>query len=218
MIVAIDGPSGTGKSTVAKRVTEALGFVYFNTGAMYRCLALFLSEQGIDIEDIDQVKKALSSFVFDIKKRDNDDRYLVNGEDVTEQLYQEKISRLASLISAHQEVRTHLLPVQRSFGESHDAVFEGRDIGTVVFPHAELKIFLTARPEVRAQRRTDQLVEKYPDVKHDYAKILEEIEARDERDTTRAVAPLKKADDATIVDTSDMSIDEVVSKIVELAS
>lgn len=216
MIIAIDGPSGTGKSTIAQLVAHRLGFVYFNTGAMYRSLAFYVSEKGVDPHDAEEVIVLLDTFVFDIRKTNGKECYFVNGRDVTEQLYQEQISFSASIISSLQEVRSHLLPIQRNFAASHDAVFEGRDIGTVVFPGADLKIFLTARPEVRADRRVKQLKEKYPDKKYDPVKVLEDIEERDVRDSTRAIAPLKAAEDAFVIDTSDMSIVQVVDKIIEM--
>ncbi len=213
MIVAIDGPSGTGKSTVAKKVAQQLGYIYFNTGAMYRSFALFIRSKNIAPDDVEKMKAECAHFAFDIQHEKGQERYVVNGHDVTEHLALEEISKTASILSAFQEIRSFLLPIQQQFGAKHNVVLEGRDIGTVVFPDAEVKIFLTASAEVRATRRYEQLKEKYPETPHDFEQILQEIQARDTRDTTRAHAPLKKAEDALLIDTSNMSIDEVVERI-----
>lgn len=212
MLVAIDGPSGTGKSTVAKAVAERLGFVYFNTGAMYRSLAVHIRKQDVDPHDGEGVQEAINSFAFTIR----DGRYFVGEEEVTESLSEPWVSEVSSIVSAYPFVRTHLLPIQRAFGEQNDAVFEGRDIGSIVFPKAEVKVFLTASAEERARRRLKELEQKFPDQEHEYETVLQEIIDRDERDKTRSIAPLIKGEDATLIDTTTLSLEEVVEAICEL--
>jgi len=207
MIIAIDGPSGTGKSTVAKGVAAKLGFAHFDTGATYRSLAWWIAEQGINPNDEKAVEGQLHSFHFEIKKS----CYFVNGADVTEAIRTHEISSLASKIAVYPEVRKKMVQIQRAFGHKIDAVFEGRDMGTVVFPEAEVKIFLTAKPEVRAQRRYLELQGKIP-----FEQILKDIQERDHNDSTRAVSPLKKAEDAILVDTSDLTAAQVIDKIVRI--
>lgn len=216
MIIAIDGPSGTGKSTVAQKTAHVLGFLFFDTGAMYRALAYFMNRHHHSFEDPVAVKKALSVFDFDIECYQGEYKYLLNGEDVSAAIRQETVSVLASTIAKNPLVRTALLPIQRTFARKGNLVMEGRDIGTVVFPDAEVKVFLTAREGIRAQRRLEQLNKKFPGVIHHYDKILEEIRIRDHNDCSRSACPLKQADDAVFIDTSDLSIDEVVQTIVHL--
>lgn len=216
MIIAIDGPSGTGKSTIAKKLAEKLNYLYFDTGAMYRSFAYLLSIKHISFEDDDKIEEALDDFDFDIQKDQSGYVFLLNSEDVSVTIRQEKISKLASEIAKKPFVRKKLLPVQKSFARKGDIVCEGRDIGSVVFPDAEMKIFLTATPEIRAERRLNQLKEKFPEKASAYSfeKIFEEINARDHQDITRKVAPLKKVDDAYLLDTSDLTINEIVEEII----
>jgi CMP/dCMP kinase len=215
MIITIDGPSGTGKSTVAKKVAERLRVAHFDTGAMYRAVAWAILEHHIDLQDVQKIEKLLAHFSFQIKGQGKEKRYLVSGKDVTEAIRSDAVTSIVSAVSALRQVREAMWDIQRDFARQGDAVFEGRDMGTVVFPHAEIKIFLTARPEIRAQRRWDEICSKRPmDAKESsFEKVLADIIKRDVYDSTRPLAPLKRAADACEIDTSDLSIDEVVDAI-----
>lgn len=220
MIIAIDGPSGTGKSTVAKAVASKLNFTYFDTGAMYRSAAWWIVEKGVDPNDEQKVASLMSSFRYEIKiDQDRERRYFVGENDVTDAIRSPEISTLASKIAAYGQVRSELVKIQRSFGHRTNAVFEGRDMGTVVFPEAEVKVFLTACPEVRARRRYRELLIKFPDLAQALSEeqILKDIEERDHNDSTRLISPLKKAPDAILIDTSQLTIYEVVDQIAALA-
>jgi cytidylate kinase len=217
MIITIDGPSGTGKSTVAKGVAKKLGFTFFDTGAMYRSLAWLAIKEQIDPTDQTRVEEILPRFQYDVRTMGRGDRhYFVQGIDVTHEIRSQSISMAASQIAIYPAVREAMVKIQRSFGEAVDAVFEGRDMGTVVFPNADLKIFLTAKPKVRAQRRYRELIHKFPDLSMTNDEILKEIEERDKTDSTRAVSPLKQATDAILIDTSNMTAEQVIEKIVRL--
>ncbi len=213
-IVAIDGPAGAGKSTVAKRLADALGFVLVDTGAMYRTVALAAKNAGIawtDGERVGELARLLvtrSSLAFE-RDPERGVRVWLNGSDVSDAIRAPDIGMGASTVSAHKSVRDALLEMQRQAGREGGVVLEGRDIGTVVFPDAEVKFYLTARPDVRARRRFEELVAK--GLRGTFAETLEEVRRRDEQDTTRAVAPLRQAADATRVDSSEISIDETVS-------
>jgi cytidylate kinase len=212
-IVAIDGPAGAGKSTVARKVAEVLGFVLVDTGALYRTVALEAKRRGIDWSDAKrtgEVARELAEKSAIVLEPGGIVRLF--GEDVSKAIRTPDVSMGASLVSAHPEVRAALLDMQRSAGKDGGVVLEGRDIGTVVFPNAEKKFFLTARPDIRARRRCDELRAKGQDA--DYEATLREVLQRDEQDSTRATAPLMKADDAELVDTSDMTIDEAVQHLV----
>lgn len=219
MIITIDGPSGTGKTTIAKKVSKQLSFSHFDTGAMYRSFAYLLKKNGISLTDSSQIKTLLDHFDFSIKGVEPNKLYLVSGEDVTSKIRTTEISSLVSQVAALKEVRDKLVTIQRNFGANQDAVFEGRDIGSVVFPNAELKIFLTATPEVRAKRRYLELVEKDPALKETLTvdEILNQQEERDDRDSKREHSPLIVPDGAIVIDTSDLSIDQVTSKIIAYA-
>ena len=210
-VIAIDGPAGAGKSTVAKKVASELGIRYLDTGALYRALAFFLDRLSIPAEESEVLSKALSHVAVDIC----DSKVLLNDEDVSSFIRTPKVDKIASLYSALPTVREKLLSLQREQALKGGLVADGRDMGTVVFPYAPVKIFLTARAEVRAKRRFDELTER--GLKVDYSKILEEIKQRDEADAHRAIAPLKQADDAVLVDSSEKNIDEVVEEIVTTA-
>ncbi len=214
--IAIDGPAGAGKSTVAKMVASKLGSVYVDTGAMYRAMALHVVEKGADINDASAVAKAAESAVITIERKNGEQRVILNGTDVTGELRTERVSSAASVVSVVPEVRAKLVALQRELAEKEDVVMDGRDIGTVVLPNAALKIFLTADAGVRAHRRYLELIEKGEEA--DEGKILEDIKERDERDMTRAESPLKKADDAVAVDSSYISAEEVADRILELWS
>lgn len=216
MIITIDGPAGTGKTTVAKTVAERLGFLYFDTGAMYRALTYTLLKRKIPIDDPDQIQQTLNSFHFDIRKIENRIFYFVDDEDVTENIRSEEVTKNVSLVAALKIVRDYLIVVQRVFGKKGRAVVEGRDIGTVVFPEAEVKIFLTARPAVRAERRYLELKEKQKTVQSQ-EEVMHQLMQRDDLDSNRTIAPLKQAGDAFLIDTSDLSIGEVVDLICSLS-
>lgn len=217
MIITIDGPSGTGKSTVAKGVAKRLGFTFFDTGAMYRSFAWLIQKEGIDPSDEPKVNELLSRFQYEIRTpHAGERRYIVGGTDVTDLIRTQAISMIASQIATYPQVRAEMVKIQRNFGHSVDAVFEGRDMGTVVFPEADLKIFLTAKPEVRAERRYRELIHKFPDLSMTQEEILKEIEERDQTDSTRAISPLKQAPDAILIDTSHLTAQQVIEKVVRL--
>ena len=217
MIITIDGPSGTGKSTVAKGIAKQLSYMFFDTGAMYRSFAWLVMKEGLDPKDQNAVEAALLKFQFEMQRDQKQSRiYFVNGEEVTEKIRTQQISLAASQVAVYPKIREAMVKIQRKFGHSVDAVFEGRDMGTVVFPEADLKIFLTAKPEVRAERRYQELKRKFPDVSIHFDEILKEIQERDDTDQTRAVSPLKKAEDAILIDTSDLTAAQVIDKIIRL--
>jgi cytidylate kinase len=215
-IVAIDGPAGAGKSTVSRRLAEVLGFVMVDTGAMYRTVALAAKRSGVAWSDGRALGKLAAALVADEALAFQRDpargvRVKLRGEDVSDAIRTPEIGMGASTVSAHGEVRAALLDLQRQAGKGGGVVLEGRDIGTVVFPQAEAKFFLTARPEIRARRRYDELRAKDPAAPLSYEETLAEVKRRDQQDSSRAFAPLKQADDAVLVDTSDLTIDEVVA-------
>lgn len=187
MIITIDGPSGTGKTTIAKRVAERLRFSYFDTGAMYRALTWLFLEEGIELSDTGRIQKILSDFSFHTKEMGKERHYFVGDRDVTKEIRSQRVTAHVSAVSALPEVRQSLLHIQRNFAREESAVFEGRDLGTVVFPNAEIKVFLTARPEVRAQRRLDEMIAKNPAeaAKIDHDKMLADIIRRDTHDSTK---------------------------------
>lgn len=218
MIVTIDGPSGTGKSTVAARVAQRLGFVYFDTGAMYRAFTWVLLEKNIDVQDSCQVAKVLEEFEFNIEESQGEKRYFVGNSDVTEVIRSRLVTSHVSAVSALAEVRTWLLRIQHQFGLKRDAVFEGRDLGTVVFPQAQVKIFLIADPKVRAERRLNELQSKKSNGFADLncEETMKELLSRDAYDSSRLLAPLKCPEGAFVIDTTSLSIEEVVDKVVEV--
>lgn len=216
MIITIDGPSGTGKSTVAKGVAKRLGFTFFDTGAMYRSFAWLIQHLNIDPNDIEKVVAALPQFQYELRNIDKERHYFVQNHDVTHAIRTQAISNISSQIAVYPKVREAMVKIQRQFGESVDAVFEGRDMGTVVFPSASLKIFLTANPSIRAERRYRELVQKFPDLQMTKEQIMQEIVERDKTDMTRKTSPLQQAKDAILIDTSDLSAQQVIDKIVSL--
>lgn len=204
--VAIDGPSGAGKSSLAKRLAADLGYVYVDTGAMYRSIGLYAVRQGADLHDAAAVAALLPQIRLDIRLEEGTQHVYLNGEDVSEAIRAEEIGMAASAVSAHPAVREFLLDTQRGLAANQNVLMDGRDIGTVVLPHATVKIFLTASAEARAQRRCKELQDKGQPA--DFATVLADIRQRDDQDTHRAVAPLRQAEDAIRIDTSDIDFDQ----------
>lgn len=204
--IAIDGPSGAGKSSLAKRLAAELGYVYVDTGAMYRAIGLYTLRAGQNTKDAAAVAALLPDIHLDIRPGQGAQQILLNGEDVTETVRQEQVGMAASDVSAHPAVRAFLLETQRALAARSNVLMDGRDIGTVVLPNATVKIFLTATPEARAQRRLAELQAKGQAA--DYATVLADIRLRDDQDTHRAVAPLRQAADAVLLDTSAIGLEE----------
>ena len=210
--IAIDGPAGAGKSTIAKALAKELGYHYVDTGAIYRTVAYFLDLLGISPKDVDGVSRYIDELNIEIEYDEEGKQHmLMNGMDVTDDIRTQDISQKASLVSAHAIVRDMLLDMQRNLAKKHNVIMDGRDIGTVVLPKATVKIFLTASAEIRARRRYDELVAKGTETT--YEKVLAEVKQRDHQDTTRAIAPLKQAKDAHLVDSSELDIDGVIDAI-----
>ena len=208
--VAIDGPAGAGKSTIAKALAKELGFHYVDTGAIYRTLGYFFDLIGIGPKDIDGITKYIDECVIEIEwDEDGSQHMFLNEVDVSEEIRTPEISKVASTVSAHKLVRDTLLDMQRNVAKTHNVIMDGRDIGSVVLPKADVKFFLTASAEVRAQRRFEELQAKGS--KDTYAKVLKEVNERDHADMTRAVAPLKQTRSHILVDTSDMTIEQVIA-------
>ena len=212
--VAIDGPAGAGKSTIAKLVAKEKGYVYVDTGAMYRGLAIHFLENGIEAEEKEKIAEACKDADVTIRYEDGQQQVYLNGKNITAKLREEAVGNMASKSSAIPEVRAKLLELQRELARKEDVIMDGRDIGTCVLPDADVKVILTASVETRAKRRYDELVEK--GVACDLEEIARDIAERDERDSTREIAPLKQAEDAVLVDSSYMTIEEVVAAIVKL--
>ena len=210
--IAIDGPAGAGKSTIARRLAKDLGFYYVDTGAIYRTVAYFMDLLGISPKDVDGVERYIDELTISIEYDEEGVQHMImNTMDVTDDIRTQDISQKASLVSAHSVVRDVLLNMQRDVAKKHNVIMDGRDIGTVVLPKANVKIFLTADAEVRAKRRYDELIAKGQ--KANLPQILKEIQQRDYQDMNRAIAPLKQAKDAVKVDTSNLDIDGVVDAI-----
>ena len=213
--IAIDGPAGAGKSTIARKLAAELGYYYVDTGAIYRTVAYFLDLLGISPKDLDGVSRYIDELTVAIEyDEDGLQHMIMNGMDVTNDIRTPEISQKASLVSAHAIVRDMLLDMQRDVAKQYNVIMDGRDIGTVVLPKATVKIFLTASPEVRARRRTDELLAKGQ--KANFDKVLAEIKQRDYQDTHREVAPLKMSRDSIKLDTSDMDIDGVIAAMKEI--
>lgn len=213
--IAIDGPAGAGKSSVAKLAAKELGFIYIDTGALYRSIGIAVLRKGLKTDCREDVISVLPEITLSLEFVDGEQKVFLNGKDVSRDIRLPEASMAASNVSAIPEVRSFLLDMQKKFARENNCLMDGRDIGTVILPDAELKIFLTASAEVRADRRYKELIEK--GTPKDYDELLEEIKQRDYNDSHRAVAPLKPADDAYILDSSDMTLEEVVNKITELA-
>ncbi|MEN6372833.1 MAG: (d)CMP kinase [Armatimonadota bacterium] len=213
-IIAIDGPAGSGKSTVAKIVAERLGYTYIDTGAMYRAVAVKAIESGIPLDEPERIVELANKLDISFRVIDGKQHVYADGDDVTDEIRTPEATKLSSPVSAIPGVRHRLVDIQRKMGAEGGVVMEGRDIGTYVFPGAEVKAFVTASPEERARRRTKDLA--FAGIEADIAKVAADIRERDERDSSRAMAPLKQADDAELIMTDGMSIEEVVNAVIEL--
>ena len=208
--VAIDGPAGAGKSTIARALAKELGYYYVDTGAIYRTVAYFLDLLGVSPKDVDGVERYIDELTIDIQYDEEGKQHMImNGMDVSDDIRTPDISQKASLVSAHGIVRDMLLDMQRDVAKKHNVIMDGRDIGTVVLPKATVKIFLTASPEVRAQRRLDEMLAKGQ--KGNFQQVLADIQQRDYQDSHRPIAPLKRAKDAVLLDTSELDIDGVIA-------
>lgn len=213
--IAIDGPAGAGKSTIAKMVAKQLGYIYVDTGAMYRAMALYIMRQNIKPEETEKISEQCKSADISIEYKDGSQIVILNGEDVTGMLRTEEVGNMASATSVNPDVRAKLVDLQRVLASKANVVMDGRDIGTVVLPNASVKIYLTASSKVRAERRYLELKAKGEEA--DIDKIEADIIERDNRDMNREISPLKQADDAVLIDSSNMTIDEVVAAMIELA-
>ena len=211
--IAIDGPAGAGKSTISKKVAKELGYVYIDTGAMYRTVGLKAVRMGIDTTDEKGVSSILPELDIDIRHEGVEQYIYLDGENVSDKIRTPEISMAASNVSAIGAVRVAMVDMQRKLAANHNVVMDGRDIATFVLPDAEVKIFLTASVEARARRRYNELIEKGEKV--DFEDVKNEMILRDKNDSTRAVSPLKVAEDATVIDNSDLSLEESVNKVVE---
>jgi cytidylate kinase len=209
-VIAIDGPSGSGKSTITKLIAEKLGLIYLDTGAMFRAIAFHLDEKNILISEITKIENELERMNFQYAK-DESSLVEINGKNLTQKIREHQVSELASIYSKVPRVREYLKNLQRQIAGERPSILEGRDIGTVIFPDAALKFFLTADPKIRAERRLQQIKEKDPAVNLTVESIFEDIVERDKSDQQRAIAPLVKAEDAKEINTTSMTIEEVVS-------
>ena len=210
--IAIDGPAGAGKSTIAKMVAKKIQFVYVDTGAMFRSMALYMIRNQVDMEDLSAVSAACEKIAITIEYQDGEQQMLLNDENVSKLIRTEEVGNAASKIAVYAPVRTKLLQLQRNLAKQQNVIMDGRDIGTAVLPDAQTKIYLTASSKERARRRVEQLAQN--GVQADFDEVEADIIKRDEQDMNREIAPLKKADDATVIDSSDMTIEEVVDAII----
>lgn len=215
MIIAIDGPAGSGKSTIAKIVAEKLRFRYIDTGSMYRSVAWKSLQKKITLGDEDAVANIARETKIELVPRENGQSVFIDGEDITSQLKEETISRGAAIVAAQPAIREIMTAKQRELGKQGEVVIDGRDIGTVVFPQADKKFFMDADPEERGRRRFTELKDKKQIANADLATIIEQVKQRDHEDRNRKIAPLKKAEDAILIDTTHLSIDEVVEQIMK---
>lgn len=217
MIITIDGQIATGKSTVAKALAREIGYIFMDTGAMYRCLTYAVMKRKINVDNPEELAQFLKNFKFVMRIKHETKHYFVDDEDVTDKIRLGEVTAAVSKVSAIKEVREKLVALQRELAEGVNCVVEGRDMGTIVFPQAEIKVFLTGRPEVRAKRRYDELKQKFPQESENLTmeQTLQEINDRDAYDMNRAIAPLKQPAGALVVDTSDKTISDIVLEILE---
>lgn len=213
-VVAVDGPAGSGKGTVTREVAKKMNLINIDTGAMYRCVTIYMLRNNIGLENTEKIKEMLKHINIELKKENDQDKAYLNGEDVTKQIREKDVNDLVSQVSHVVEIRENITNLSRKIAEKIDVIMEGRDIGTNVFPNADVKIYLDATPEERAIRRLKQNTEKGIDIPYD--EILKNIKFRDNNDKTSNVAPLKQADDAIYIDSTKMTIDEVVEEIVNI--
>ena len=211
--IAIDGPAGSGKTTVAKKISKILDILYLDTGAMYRACGLYALNQGISVDDEENVNKLMDTLDLSIEYKNGEQRTILFGKDVSEDIRKNEVSSLASKISVHKKVRLKMLEMQREIAQKNNCILDGRDIGSFVLPNAKYKFFMTASVKVRAERRYKELILKGMDV--NLEQLEKEIAERDLRDSTREIAPLKQADDAILIDTSFMTIEEVIDTILK---
>lgn len=214
-VVAVDGPAGSGKGTVTKLVGQKEKLIYIDTGAMYRCATLYIIRNNINIENLESVKEALENIQIELKIEEDKQKVYLNGEDVSIEIRTENVNKMVSPVSKIKIVRDKLTEEQRRMSKSQDIIMEGRDIGTIVFPNADIKIYLDATPEERAKRRLNQNIQNGM-TEETYEQILESVKNRDYIDSHREIAPLKQAEDAIYIDSSNMTIEEVVNKIIEI--
>lgn len=212
--IAIDGPAGAGKSTIAKKLAKEMGYIYVDTGAMYRAMAYYFLKNNIAPDDVDAISKACESVRISIEYQNGEQCVILNGENVNGVIREEKVGKMASATSKYPVVRAKLVALQRELAAKSDVIMDGRDIGTVVLPHANVKIYLTASSAVRAKRRYDELVAKGQEC--DLAVIEQDIIDRDNQDMNREVSPLRQAEDAVLLDSSDLDIDGVVARMKEI--
>ena len=215
-ILAIDGPAGSGKGTITKKLAEKLDLINIDTGAMYRCVALFAIENNVESNDIEKIQELLNKISIDMKIEGKKQKIILNGKDVTDEIRTTRVDDCVAKYAAVKCVREKMVSLQREMGQNKNIIMEGRDIGTVVFPEADIKIYLDATLEERANRRYKQDIEKGMDVT--YEEILEGIKQRHKLETERAISPLKKAEDAIYVDSTNLTINEVVDKIIEIVN
>lgn len=212
--IAIDGPAGAGKSTIAKAAAKKLGYIYVDTGAMYRAIGLYTLRSGVSVTDTDEVTSLLGQIKLSLARNEQGEQLVIlNGEDVSGLIRTEEVSMAASKVSAVPKVREFLLSLQRDMAESNNIIMDGRDIGTVVLPDAKVKIFLTASAEIRARRRYDELIAKGQEA--DYETVLRDVKQRDENDMNRPIAPLKPAEDSILVDTSDIDLESSIALLIK---
>ncbi|NLJ70440.1 MAG: (d)CMP kinase [Clostridiaceae bacterium] len=215
ILIAIDGPSGAGKSTLAKAIAEKLDIMHLDTGALFRALGYAALVKGFDTRNSEQAAELVNLVKLDIEFEGKDQKVLINGEDVTPYIRTEDVSIAASNISVHPIIRDYILSQERQLAERESFILDGRDIGTVVLPNADVKIFLTASPQVRAERRLQDLI-RAGDQNAKYEQVLQDIETRDSQDSNRQTAPTRMADDAVLIDSSNLTIEETVAKVLAL--
>ncbi|MCR5637201.1 MAG: (d)CMP kinase [Clostridiales bacterium] len=212
--VAIDGPAGAGKSTIARKAAEMLGYIYVDTGALYRTVGIAAIRKNTDLENKVALKELLDSINIELKFENGVQKVFLNGEDVSEKIRTPECGMMASAVSAIKEVREYLLDTQRALASKNNVIMDGRDIGTVILPNAQVKIFLTASPEVRAKRRYDEFLQKGVQVK--FEDVLADIIVRDKNDSEREIAPLKPAEDSVIADTSNDTLEQAINKVITI--